>query len=870
MAPVVMTTNYGSPVGYPVQKSQIAATNKDDGLSMDSEGTSTPYSQTSTAVSESGEEDSKAKGLVDDSLPSMMRRNPADSDYFDSILASSKPTPSTNAGATVYGSAIEVLEAFVVHQSESVWVYDDAVQVGFGVAIGKERKVHSVQTREGAGLEMAGYKRKTTGRMSVFATTSTLPYLLPSLSSIPSDIVIHLATTAPCSTLEMSDSLFSPGVVKSLCSLDGWDVIFSTGRDIVDTIAISYGTEGRRIIHVLESTYTGRETTSYNFPSPTPIEDDTFTIRNGSSSNIYVVPAGQLASTLPSSAGVLSLKSLSPSPDSLHAALTSSTERKTISVVGGTKSDADALKTVVLAALYSASGSSKAALPKVQSVLASEIPMPMSSANNTKTVSLFTAPLSPLPQLLAHLFLSSPSLTTRLSRFGSASARGVKSILALSPSSAPTHPITLNDRSDVVWVSDANVLKTTDVLDSIVEGGILVLELPWTEEEVPVKLSWKELTAIKEKRLRVFLLDLDAASPGNPVREQVAFLLLYTGKQKLPSGVQRVLEAFYHGNLHRDEIEDAQAGLEEINPSGWEIPELEEGKVEREKSAWEWDALPDQVGMTDVKEDEKPVLASWDLAARHLFWREAFSVDGEKTVDPESDGPGINALRPSMADETFLVTVTENRRLTPMTYDRNVFHMELDSRGTGLKYEIGEAIGIHGWNDTTEVLDFCKWYDLAPDALVSFPNPLKPVTMETRTAFQLLQQNIDLFGRPGKAFYAELSKLAISKADSMTLKFVSAPEGAELFKKMAEKDTVTFADVLYRFRTARPSIEQLVGLIPEIKPRHYSIASSQKAVGDKVELLVVTVDWINSKGEWIPDCVSHSILTANIIYLDSS
>jgi len=202
-----------------------------------------------------------------------------------------------------------------------------------------------------------------------------------------------------------------------------------------------------------------------------------------------------------------------------------------------------------------------------------------------------------------------------------------------------------------------------------------------------------------------------------------------------------------------------------------------------------------------------------------------------------------------MADETFLVTVTENRRLTPMTYDRNVFHMEMDSLGTGLKYEIGEAIGIHGWNDTAEVLDFCKWYDLQADALVSFPNPMKAGTMETRTVFQLLQQNIDLFGRPGKAFYAALSKVATSKADAMTLKFISAPEGADLFKRMAEKETVTFADVLYRFRTARPSIQELVGLVPEIKPRHYSISSSQKAVGDKVELLIVTVDWLNSKGD---------------------
>ena len=845
MSPITLNTSYGSPIGYPYKKSQSATVNKDDGLSLDSDGTSTPYSTTSTAVSESGEGDKAsspthaAKVLVAESLPSS-KAEPTDANYFTTLLASSQPSPSTKAGETVYGSAIEVLEAFAVQQSESVWVYDDAVQIGFGARLGAQKNVHSVQTREGAGLELAGYKQRTGGRMSVFATTSTLPYLLPSIGAIQSDIVIHLATTASSPTLELTDSLLAPGVVKSLASVpEGWDVVFSSGQEIVDSAAVLYGLVGRKVIHVVESTFSGRETTSFNFPSPQTTEDDTFTIHNGSYSTIYVVPSGHFASTLPPSAGVLNLNSLSLCPDALFAALTSENERKTVSVVGGTKADADVLKAVVLAALYSASGSSKAILPVVRSVLATDIATSPSLRENTKTIAFFTAPLSPLPQLLAHLFLSSPSLSTRIAQFGSASARGVKSVLALSPATASTQPLRLNDQSDVVWVSDANVLKTTDVLDSIVESGILVLELPWTEEEIPVKLSRKELTAIEEKKLRVFLLDLDPSSPSRPIREQIAFLLLYTGKEILPSGVHIVLEAFYGGNMREDDIRDAQAGLIEVDPSGWNHPELEEGKVEKEKSTWEWDALPDQAGMTDVHEDEKPVLASWDLVARHLFWREAFSVEGNNTVDPESEGPGINALRPSNADETFLVRVTENRRLTPMAYDRNVFHMELDSRGTGLKYEIGEAIGIHGRNDAAEVTTFCKWYDLDPDTLVSFPNPLQPGTMETRTAFQLLQQNIDLFGRPGKAFYAAL----------MTLKFISAPEGADLFKKMAEKETVTFADVLYRFRTARPTIEVLVGLVPEIKPRHYSIASSQKAVGEKVELLIVTVDWINSKGE---------------------
>jgi sulfite reductase (NADPH) flavoprotein alpha-component len=835
--------------------------NTNNGISLDGEGDATPYSATSTAVSESGD---AQKVLVDESLSSS-RSSPGDHGYFANLLASSNPVPSTKAGTTTFGSAIEVLEALAVQHSDAVWVYDDASEVGFGRRAVKwidedvqgSEKVFALQTREGAGLELAGYaNRATSSKISVFATLATLPYLLPSLDQIKGDVVIHLATTTPNATLEFSDSLAVPGVFKSLTGLpDGWNVVFSAGSDIVDAAAKIYGSSGKTI-QVVESTYSGREVSSFTFPAVQAGESAGFEITNKEADEVLVVPAGSLAisiaASLSSSKGLLQLTSLAPNADQLFAALTAE-KRKTVSIIASSKVDAEALKAVVLSSLYSASSSSKAVLPTIKTVVSSSasdfVSAPV-AIENSKTIAFFTAPLSPLPELLSHLFLSSPNLQTRLAQFGSSAARGVKSILSLAPASASAPALTVDTAADVAWVSDANVHKFADVLANLNQNGILVLELPWTEEEVPVKLSRSEIIAIKEKNIRVFLLDLDPTCPINPLREQAAFLLLYTGKQKLPQGVWKVLDAFHNGNLGREPVEDAQAALIEVSPSQWTVPELEEGKTEKVKSAWEWDALAGQDGIVSTGDEQKPQVAAWDLAARHLLFREAFAVPEAKVVDEESSGlPGIAGLRPSMADETFLVKVSENRRLTPQTYDRNVFHLELDSTGTGLKYEIGEAIGIHGWNDAQEVLEFCSWYGLEPDAVVTFPNPLKAGTMESRTTFQLLQQNVDLFGQPGKAFYAELAKIATLRSEAMTLKFISAPEGAELFKRMAESETVTFADVLQRFPTARPSIETLVGLIPEIKPRHYSIASSQKAVGDKVELLIVTVDWVDSKGQ---------------------
>lgn len=220
------------------------------------------------------------------------------------------------------------------------------------------------------------------------------------------------------------------------------------------------------------------------------------------------------------------------------------------------------------------------------------------------------------------------------------------------------------------------------------------------------------------------------------------------------------------------------------------------------------------------------------------------------------------ALRPEVPERTFLITTTVNRRLTPLEYDRNVFHLEFDTRGTGLKYAIGEALGVHGWNDEQEILDFCSWYGVDPNRLVTIPVPgTDGARMHTRTVFQALQQQIDLFGKPGKTFYSDLANYAAAQADKYALQFIGSPEGSSTFKKLSEKDTVTFADILRKYETARPGIETLCELIGDIKPRHYSIASAQAVVGDRIDLLVVSVDWVTPGGKFDS---THFISSAHV------
>ena len=246
-------------------------------------------------------------------------------------------------------------------------------------------------------------------------------------------------------------------------------------------------------------------------------------------------------------------------------------------------------------------------------------------------------------------------------------------------------------------------------------------------------------------------------------------------------------------------------------------------------------------------------LSSWHDAAKNILFPSIFSGPSELSSSSETY-PQDPRLRPEVPDRTFLVTCTVNKRLTPMEYDRNVFHLEFDTSGTGLKYAIGEALGVHGWNDTQEVLDFCQWYGANPDGLVTLPVPSSSSSTEgytkyhTRTIFQALQQQVDIFGKPPKSFYSDLAPFATNEVDRLALLFIGSAEGSSTFKKMSEIDTVTFADVLKQFKSARPGVEVLCEIVGDIKPRHYSIASAQAVVGDRVDLLVVTVEWQTPSG----------------------
>eukprot|EP00899_Mesostigma_viride_P024661 jgi/Mesvir1/537/Mv11395-RA.1 len=206
--------------------------------------------------------------------------------------------------------------------------------------------------------------------------------------------------------------------------------------------------------------------------------------------------------------------------------------------------------------------------------------------------------------------------------------------------------------------------------------------------------------------------------------------------------------------------------------------------------------------------------------------------------------------------DVTLLPVTQNKRITHPDYDRHIMHLVFDLTGTGFSYNIGDALAIHAHNDEGKVREFLQFYELNPDEVVtvaSLPTARgekasKPRYPPHMSVLQLFTQVLDLFGRPTKRFYESL--LLHAKGDDVAkLEKLLSPAGALEYRNL-RAETLTFADLLRMFPNSHPDIPHLLDMIPRIKPRYYSIASSPRVDPNKLDLCVVLVDWKTPGGKY--------------------
>ncbi|CAI5758062.1 unnamed protein product [Candida verbasci] len=423
------------------------------------------------------------------------------------------------------------------------------------------------------------------------------------------------------------------------------------------------------------------------------------------------------------------------------------------------------------------------------------------------------------------------------------------------------------DSADVVIIEDLSLLNSFDILATAKPGAkiLYISQKSIDIEKIPANFK-RDLAKNYNKLIAIDFSILDSLTDKEFADQFLAQLAFW--RATLPELGDFIVNKLLQANGNDFEL------LGTVLDNFIKTVDDRNGIKEIEVNP-EWINLVDEKNQEETKEEEKGNIKEAEKIAEEIIEEEAlpffptetsffpnprtslesieeinntkFKSLAQKVAFPEAFNVSRN-LRPDLPVKNFIVKVQENRRLTPAEYSRNIFHIEFDITGTGLTYDIGEALGIHGVNNSQAVEEFLDFYNINGDSLLEITNKDQPDVLEIRSARQALRETLDFLGKPPKRFYESLAEYATDEKEKTILTRLASAEGAEELKKRQDVDFDSYFDILKEFKSARPSFEELVKIIAPLKRREYSIASSQKIHENSVHLLIVVVDWIDAKG----------------------
>ncbi|RDZ29772.1 assimilatory sulfite reductase (NADPH) flavoprotein subunit [Lysobacter silvisoli] len=256
-----------------------------------------------------------------------------------------------------------------------------------------------------------------------------------------------------------------------------------------------------------------------------------------------------------------------------------------------------------------------------------------------------------------------------------------------------------------------------------------------------------------------------------------------------------------------------------------------------------------------------------ELGATRLVDRADADLDIDSVAGPwlqQALGAAKDALKPSAPlatvtplrplptapahgrDAPFAAELLVNQRLTVRGSAKDVRHIELSLEGSGLSYQPGDALGLWPRNPPALVESVLRALELDGEAEVEHGGqrlPLRQWLGEKRELTRL--------ARPFVASHA-------AHARSDELNRLLAPDNAPALTQLLADAQVI--DLLQRYDGAW-SGEELVAALRPLTPRLYSIASSQKLVGDEAHLTVAHVEYASEHGtRW--GAASHLLAAA--------
>eukprot|EP00033_Pygsuia_biforma_P000424 GCRY01000505.1.p1 GENE.GCRY01000505.1~~GCRY01000505.1.p1 ORF type:complete len:1084 (+),score=283.37 GCRY01000505.1:1926-5177(+) len=195
------------------------------------------------------------------------------------------------------------------------------------------------------------------------------------------------------------------------------------------------------------------------------------------------------------------------------------------------------------------------------------------------------------------------------------------------------------------------------------------------------------------------------------------------------------------------------------------------------------------------------------------------------------------------------VKFVKNERRTPEDYSRPVHFLELDLTGTNLTYSVGDHVAILPQNLPEHVDSLLEMYNLCRNmpltvSVIPEHGPESTTVPERTTAFELFQQHFDLNSAPTRGFLINLKHYLTAEEDRVLLgSILKTPESLQAFSS-----EYTVLDVLKHFPSLQLPLDILLTVLPPMRPRWYSVASSPRRHPNRIHLLAVLNVWLSPKG----------------------
>jgi len=217
--------------------------------------------------------------------------------------------------------------------------------------------------------------------------------------------------------------------------------------------------------------------------------------------------------------------------------------------------------------------------------------------------------------------------------------------------------------------------------------------------------------------------------------------------------------------------------------------------------------------------------------------------------------PAQNAAKILLADST---KINEAAQCLDAGFDvqnggiaatKRVVHMELSLPDDfSLQYTPGDSIAILVHNDAAAI-------DVVLEMLLKKHNirPDQPVLLnqtDQSTIREVISRDIDICSVVKKRTLYALAQHCADpmEADALQLLSSKTDAGEKLYRTFIEDQVMNVADVLLAFPSCAPPLEALVGILPAIAPRYYSVSSSPLVHPSSVTVAFSVVDYVTKEG----------------------